>query len=491
MRREQGTSREQDGRIGLAPAVGGRAEIVALPASVHIVGIGGMAMSGIAQLLLAAGSRVSGSDQNRTTLTERLRALGAEVAYDHAAEHLRAVDLVVTTAAAKDDNPELREAARRGIPVISRAAMVARLMTGRVGVAVAGTHGKTTTSTMIAWVLRQAGRDPAYLLGGESVDLGANAAAGSGPEIVVEADEYARAFLEYTPQVAVVTNVEADHLEYYGSVEAYEDAFRTFLRRVPADGTLIVCADSPRLAALADEGASALIARYSVQPVGDAPPAPPPTWLALDAGPGARGGHELDVLRDGQPSTHLSLTVPGAHMAANALGALAAGATLGVEVSVIAAALATFRGARRRFEVVGEAAGVIVIDDFAHHPTEIRVNLAAARERFPGRRLVVAFQPHTFSRTAYLLDDFLTCFKGADVLFILETFASRETAAAGMGAQELASALTSPRAVYLGGSEDAPHRLTAELRSGDVLLTIGAGDVDRVGRAVLESLRAS
>ena len=235
-----------------------------LPTAVHLVGIGGMHMSAIAQILLANGSRVSGSDQARTALTEKLRALGADVRYGHARENVGQVDLVVTTAAANAENPELVEARRRGIPVISRAAMVARLMEGHTGVCVAGTHGKTTTSSMIAWMLTQAGRNPTFLLGGESVDLGTNAAPGAGDEIVVEADEYARAFLEYRPKVAVVTNVEADHLEYYGSVEAYEDAFRQFMQRVRPDGVIIACADSPRLAELAAEGHPARVETYGL-----------------------------------------------------------------------------------------------------------------------------------------------------------------------------------------------------------------------------------
>ena len=242
-----------------------------LPTAVHLVGIGGMHMSAIAQILLANGSRVSGSDQARTALTEKLRALGADVRYGHARENVGQVDLVVTTAAANAENLELVEAQRRGIPVISRAAMVARLMEGHTGVCVAGTHGKTTTSSMIAWMLTQAGRNPTFLLGGESVDLGTNAAPGAGDEIVVEADEYARAFLEYRPKIAVVTNVEADHLEYYGSVDAYEDAFRQFMQRVRPDGVIIACADSPRLAELAAKGYPARVETYGLAMAGPPP----------------------------------------------------------------------------------------------------------------------------------------------------------------------------------------------------------------------------
>ena len=466
-----------------------------LPRSVHLVGIGGMHMSAIAQILLANGTRVSGSDQTRTALTEKLRTLGADVRYGHAAEHIDEVELVVATAAVKPDNPELAAAGRRGIPVISRAAMVARLMEGRTGICVAGTHGKTTTSAMIAWMLRQAGRDPSFLLGGESVDLGTNAHAGTGDEIVVEADEYARAFLEYRPKIAVITNVEADHLEYYGSEEAYETAFNQFIRRVQPEGVIIACGEDPWLAGL-DEGTyPARIERYGrVTPsegnLFERYGSRPPTWLGIDHGPGLTGGHRLEVLRDGQPFGRVRLGIPGSHNAQNALGAIAAGSALGLDAHQMQHALSSFRGARRRFELVGEAQGITIIDDFAHHPTEIKVNIQAARERFPGRRLVLVFQPHTYSRTSYLLNEFIGCFAETDRLVILETYASRETPEAGLSAKDLAEAVTSPACEYVPTAEDAAGRLLAELRSGDVLVTMGAGDVDRVGRLVLGGLRS-
>jgi UDP-N-acetylmuramate--alanine ligase len=344
---------------------------------------------------------------------------------------------------------------------------------------------------MIAWMLRQAGRDPTFLLGGESLDLGTNAAPGAGEEIVVEADEYARAFLEYAPQVAVLTNVEADHLEYYGSVDAYEDAFRQFMRRVRPDGVIIACADSPRLAALAAERFAARIERYRVLRAGVTAGAADLDWLALDEGPGPLGGHDFFVLHGGRPLGRFSLRIPGSHMVANAVGAVAAGTALGLELELMQSALAAFHGAHRRFEIVGEASGVTVVDDFAHHPTEVRATLTAARERFAGRRLVVIFQPHTYSRTSYLLDEFRNCFVYADHLFVLETYASRESPDAGVSAQELAEAVTAPPCEYVRTAEDAADRLQAELRSGDVLVTIGAGDIDRVGRAVLEGLRVT
>lgn len=459
-----------------------------LPASVHLVGIGGGHMSAIAQVLHARGVRVSGSDQARTAVTERLAALGIRVAQGHAAANLGDVDLVVATAAVKSENPELAEATRRGIPVIARAEMVARLMQGRRGVAVAGTHGKTTTSSMIAFILLEAGRDPLFLIGADAPDLGGNAGAGDGPEVVVEADEYARAFHAYTPDIAVVLNVEADHLEYYGSVEAYEQAFGVFLTRVPDHGLIVACADSPRLVALVERGVAAPVHWYRLAAGPGAPPPPQRAgmgWTAVDHGPAATGERRFSAYRDGGHVLDVALRIPGAHNVANALAAIAACTALGLTPEQIAGALARFRGASRRQELLGEADGVTFVDDFGHHPTEIAVTIQAVRDRYPGHRLLVVFQPHTFSRTSYLFDAFLGCFGGADDLTVLDTYASRETPDAGMAARDLAVAITRPTARFAMTADGAVEDLSPRLRPGDVLLTIGAGDVDRVGRALL------
>lgn len=461
-----------------------------LPRRVHLVGIGGMHMSAIAQVLLSAGVRVSGSDLQDTALTRRLAALGATVHRGHAAAYLGDAELVVVTAAVKPDNPEVMAARRRGIPVISRAEMVARLTAGRTTIAVAGTHGKTTTSSLIAFLLARAGRAPGYLLGGESLDLGGNAASGSGPEMVVEADEYARAFLAYRPWLAVVTNIEPDHLDYYGSPEALTDAFRHFLRQVEPGGRIIASADSAPLAALTAERLPATVERYRVLPATPAggSSANGADWLALDEGPDRDGGRAFVVLRWGQRVGRFTVTRPGRHNVANALAAIAAGSTLGLSVEEMRAALPHFRGARRRFELVGEARGVTVLDDYAHHPTEVRATLAAAREHFPGRRLVVLFQPHTYSRTQYLFEEFRTCFAAADALFILETYAARETPAAGLGAADLARAVTAPPARYVDSVKAAVKSLKKMLRTGDVVFTMGAGDVNAAGPALLRAL---
>ena len=446
---------------------------------VHLVGIGGMHMSAIASILLARGVQVSGSDIAPSRYTERLEREGATVFVGHAAENIGEAELVVTTVAAKSENQELAAARARGIPILIRAEMAAALMQGRTAVCVAGTHGKTTTSSLLAYALVQAARDPGYLLGGDAVDLGHNAAPGTGAEIVVEADEYAEAFLHYAPDIAIVTNVEVDHLDYYGTAERIEAAFRRFIELVKAGGRVFVCADSPRLlAVLATARPAARVERYALDAAAD--------WTARVEASGVE--QRLTVLHGGTPFGVFTTPLAGRHMAANCLGAVAALDALGLSREQIGAALAGFHGARRRFELVAEAGGVTVMDDYAHHPTEIAANIAALRQRFPGRRLIAVFQPHTFSRTQYLLEEFRGCFAGADLLLLLPTYAARETAEAGLDAAALADAIVRPRPLLASSADDAVRRLREQTRAGDVVITLGAGTVDAVGRAFAEAL---
>lgn len=450
---------------------------------VHLVGIGGMHMSAIAQMLLADGISVSGSDLVMSPLTERLRELGAEVHSGHHPANVGGATLVVTTMAAKSDNPELVEAARRGIPVIPRHEMVARLMENRTAIAVAGTHGKTTTSTLIALLLQRAGLDPAYLLGGESVDLGSNAAAGAGDQIVIEADEYAGAFLAYHPHVAVITNIEADHLDYFGTEARIFREFRQFMENVPASGVIVACSDSPAVRQVASSDGtapSASLRWYGLESRAD--------WRADNISLVAGGGSTFEILSPSGRHGPFSLRLAGVHNVVNATAAFVVGQHLGLDDLTIRDALAECRGAHRRFETVGEAAGITVVDDYAHHPTEITATLAAARGRYPGRRIVVLFQPHTYSRTRYLLSGFQRCFSGADSLYLLQTFAARETADAGMDAHALAQEL--PRSPTVAENlDEAVSLLARELQSGDVCFTMGAGDVTQVGSPLLEVLR--
>jgi UDP-N-acetylmuramate--alanine ligase len=461
-----------------------------IPQRVHLVGIGGAHMSAIARILMTWGHTVSGSDLRPSPLTERLAAEGASVFEGHRAKNVGQAALVVTTSAARDDNPEIAEARRRGLPVIKRAEMVARLMEGRYAVAVAGTHGKTTTSALIAFILKQAGFSPTYLIGGEVPDLGGNAAAGSGRHIVVEADEFDAAFLSYHPQLAIVTNVEPDHLDIYGSLERLTEAFGRFLSQVPADGRIIGGADSAAVRRLLGLGgsppAAPLVARYVESYALDRPA----LWTAEALEPRPNGSHSFQVLRQAQFFGSFHTGVPGRHNVADALAAIAAAHALDVPLATVQRAVAAFRGVHRRFELVGEVSGVTIMDDYAHHPTEVQATLATARQRFGGRRLVCLFQPHTYSRTRYLLEGFRTCFEGVDELLIAETYAAREEPEAGMDGRQLAEAIEQPRARFVATFEEAAETATALLRPGDVFFTIGAGDVDQVGPMVLERLRS-
>ena len=451
----------------------------AIEGPVHLVGIGGIHMSAIAQLLMEQGISVSGSDLRPSAITAKLQGLGARVSEGHAAENLGNPTLVVTTAAADDTNPEIAEAKARGIPVILRAEMVARLMEGKRVIAVAGSHGKTTTSTAIAYVLREAAMKPMYLLGGESRDLGGHAAWG-GPLCVVEADEYKRAFHAYSPWLGVILNVEADHLDYYGTAAAYSEAFTVFARTVAPDGVILACADDDgAMEAVGRLEGGAAVETFAIDNAA--------TWRAINVSIDAQGV-AFGVVRDGKTLGMVRSTLSGRHSVYNALVATAACLLAGVEFSVIAAALSKFSGADRRFQRVGEAGGVLVMDDYAHHPSEVRAVLEGARQRFPGRRIVVLHQPHTYSRIAYLWDEWTRCWDGADELVIVETYAAREQPEQGRGAAELARAINRPTR-YAADFDDAASIAAEIARPGDVVFTIGAGDVNEVGPKLLELLR--
>lgn len=449
---------------------------------VHLVGVGGIHMSAIALLLLERGISVSGSDLRASHLTEKVAAMGGRVFEGHTASNVGDAALVVTTAAAGDDNPEILEAQRRGIPVILRAEMVARLMEGKRVIAVAGAHGKTTTSSLIAFVLREAGRKPMYLLGGESIDLGGHAAWGGGDLCVVEADEYKRAFHEYAPAVAVITNVEPDHLDYYGSEEAYHEAFAVFARKIERGGRLIACWDDAgaRSVSEAVEDLPISVESYGIEGTR--------FWLATDIVEDASGTRFV-VTRGGAPVGTLQQQRFGAHFVRNTLAAAAVCLDEGVTFEQVAGAVAKFEGAHRRFETVGVGGDVLVMDDYAHHPTEVRATISAAKAAFPGRRLIVVHQPHTYSRIAYLWDEWTRCWGGVDELVILETYAAREAPEAGRSAHDLADAITGVPVHYAADFDEAAETAVALARPGDVVFTMGAGDVIEVGPRVLELLR--
>ncbi|MQC83031.1 MAG: UDP-N-acetylmuramate--L-alanine ligase [Chloroflexi bacterium] len=456
------------------------------PPRVHLVGAGGVHMSAIGQLLIARGHTITGSDLAPSDYTRRLERLGATIYDGHSPANIGDAQLLVVTAAVKQDNPELVAARERGIPVILRAEMVQRLIADREVLAISGSHGKTTTTNMLALMAERGGLDPLVLLGGDSPDLGGNVRNGEGKHAVLEADEYAEAFLQYTPKIALVTNIEVDHLDYYGTEERVHAAFAQFASQIVPDGTLIVCADSPGSEALgvARRAAGAHVERYSLE--GDA------DWRARALRGNDRGGLDATVELDGRELGKLSLAVPGRHNVSNALGALAVAMRAGVDFHRAAAAVADFRGARRHFELIGEVTRggqpITIVDDYAHHPTEVRATLAAARQRFSGRRLVACFQPHTYSRSSYLLDAFRTCFEALDALYLLPTYAARETPDAGIDAAALAKEITNPVPIELESIAAGAKRIAADLQPGDAFLTIGAGSVTELAPAVLREL---
>ncbi|MFN0094821.1 MAG: UDP-N-acetylmuramate--L-alanine ligase [Dehalococcoidia bacterium] len=449
---------------------------------VHLIGIGGIHMSAIGQLMLEQGVAVTGSDLTLSPLTAKLEAMGAVVYKGHSAANVGDVCLVVTTAAAKSDNPEIVEAERRGIPIILRAEMVARLMAGKKVIAVAGAHGKTTTSSLIATILVRAGRRPMYLLGGESIDLGGHASWGDGDLCVVEADEYKRAFHEYMPSIAVITNVEADHLDVYGTPEAYAEAFAVFARKLVPGGRLVVCADDAGARTVSEqvEDAPIQIEWYGVE--GSR------FWSARDVSL-TDDGASFTLLRGGAPVGQLRPRTPGRHVVLNTVAAAAVCLGLDVPFAVIQETVASFRGAKRRFETVGEAGGRLVMDDYAHHPTEVRTTIETARRAFPERRLIGVFQPHTYSRTATLWDEWTRCWGGLDALILLKTYAAREDPSEGRSAADLAPAVTGVPTSYAASFAEAAEQAVAQSRPGDVIFTIGAGDVVEVGPMILEALQ--
>ncbi len=449
---------------------------------IHFVGIGGIGMSGIAELLLNLGYRVSGSDLKESEITRRLASLGGSVVIGHRAENVSPdVDVVVISSAVKRGNPEVVAARDRGIPVVPRAEMLAELMRLKDGVAIAGSHGKTTTTSMIATVLAHAGLDPTAVVGGKLNALGSNAKLGKGRLIVVEADESDGSFLRLSPTIAVITNVDAEHLDHYGTVEALQQAFVDFADRVPFYGLAVMCVDHPVVQHLIPR----LIKRhvtYGVSPQAD--------WRADDVRL-APFQARFAVWHRGKPLGEVALKMVGAHNVLNALACCAVAHELGIPFATTSEALGEFQGVQRRFTVRGEVRGVTVVDDYGHHPAEIKATLAGARASFPHRRIVCAFQPHRYTRTRDLLGDFATAFNDADSLVLTEIYAAGEDPIPGVTGTRL------HEAVKACGHRDAifvdraglPARLREQVREGDLVLTLGAGDITHVGEELLELLK--
>jgi UDP-N-acetylmuramate--alanine ligase len=457
---------------------------VQLADRVHLIGIGGAGMSGIARILLARGIEVSGSDAKQSRAVLALQALGARIGVGHDPDHLPAAPAtVVVSSAIRPANPELVAAHERGLQVVHRARALAALTAGRRLAAVTGTAGKTSTTSMLTVALQHCGLDPSFAIGGDLTTSGSGAHEGTGDIFVAEADESDASFLAFSPQVAVVTNVEADHLDHYGSAPAYVAAFETFLDRIVPGGALVTCADDPGAATLAAtaEGRGLRVLRYGRTVDCDA--------RLTDFRPDGSGARI--ALRHLGVEHLLRLAVPGEHMALNALGAFLAGVGLGAEVHPMLAGLAAFDGVRRRFEFRGRAAGVAVYDDYAHHPSKVAAQLRAARDVLAGRgRLVVAFQPHLYSRTREFAGAFGAALSLADEVVVLQVYGAREDPEPGVSGALVADAVTLPadRVHYVPRWEEVPAVVAGVARSGDLVITMGAGDVTVLAPEILLEL---
>ncbi len=454
---------------------------------IHFVGIGGIGMSGIAELLANLGYEVSGSDAKRSEVTDRLERLGVRVMGGHDAAHVGAADVVVVSSAIGPDNPEVGEARRRHVPVIPRAEMLAELMRLRYGIAIAGAHGKTTTTSMVALVLERAGLDPTAVIGGRLSAFGSNARLGRGDYMVVEADESDRSFLKLSPSIAVVTNIDHEHMESYGSWDNLQQAFADFANKVPFYGAVVACADDPAVGELLPRVTRRTIT-YGIDAEGcDV------TGRGLELQ--AFGSRLLVAQRTTDRGKvdlgPLWLRVPGRHNALNAIGAVAVGLELGVPYTRIAAALEEFQGAERRFQLRGEEGGVMVVDDYGHHPTEIAAVIAAARAGI-GRRVVVVFQPHRYTRTSQLMDAFGPALDGADEVVLTDIYPAGERPIAGVTVEALAEAIqrTARCPVRLVKAlEEVPQAVAERATPGDLIVTLGAGSIGTLPDRILEAVR--
>jgi UDP-N-acetylmuramate--alanine ligase len=447
---------------------------------IHFVGIGGIGMSGIAEVLLTLGYAVSGSDLKESDTTRRLTQLGARVGYGHDAAHVGETDVVVISSAVKPSNPEVQAARRRGIPVIPRAEMLAELMRMKYGIAVAGSHGKTTTTSLVATVLHAAGLDPTAVIGGKLPQLGSNARLGQGDYLVAEADESDGSFMQLSPTVAVVTNIDPEHLDHYGSLDALKRTFVDFVNKVPFYGLAVLCVDHEHVQAILPQVEKRHVT-YGFTPLA--------AFRAVDVThDGLRT--QFTAIARGKTLGRVELAMPGRHNVLNSLAVLAVADFLGVDLAVYRRALAEFGGVGRRFTVRGSAGGVMVVDDYGHHPAEIRATLAGARSGFKERRLVVAFQPHRYSRTRDLMGEFARAFNEAELVAVCDIYAAGEEPIEGVSSARLVEEM---RASGHGGALFVPRRadvaaaLMPLLRDGDILITLGAGDVWTVGEEVLKA----
>lgn len=441
-------------------------------------------MSGIAELLLNLGYVVSGSDIRASDITRRLERLGATINFGHNGQWVEGADVVVTSSAIGSANPEVVTAYDQHVPVIQRAEMLAELMRlKKFGIAVAGSHGKTSTTSMVSWMLHQAGLDPTVVIGGKVDSLGGNAKLGQGEFLVAEADESDGSFLKLSPVIEVVTNIDLEHLDYYRDLDHIKDVFIQFMDRIPFYGAIVLCLDDPNIAELLPRIHKRMIT-YGLSEQAEV--------HATEIQPAGKQ-NEFTVRRGDRTLGRVKLNIPGRHTIYNSLATVAVGLELEIDFQIIARALETFGGVQRRLEVKGETAGVLVMDDYGHHPTEIRATLDAVRQGWPDRRLVVAFQPHRYTRTRALFDEFKTAFHRADLLVLTEIYAASEPPLEGVHTAALVEAvkLHGQRDVYyLPDIEKLPLELLKMVRPGDLLLTLGAGNIVQAGEELLNLLHA-
>ena len=449
---------------------------------IHFVGIGGIGMSGIAEVLHNLGYLVSGSDSRESETTRRLASLGVRVVIGHQAENLGEADVVVRSSAVGQENAEVAAARQRLVPVIQRAEMLAELMRMKYGVAVAGTHGKTTTTSMVATVLARGGLDPTMVIGGRLNALGSNAKLGRGDFLVAEADESDGSFLKLSPTIAVVTTIDAEHLDYYRDLAHIQDTFVEFINKVPFYGMAVLCLDQENIQALLPRVEKRYVT-YGLRSQADV--------LARDV-EFAGMTSACRVFWKGELLGRLALNVPGLHNVYNALAAVVVGMDLDLRFEVIRDALAEFTGVDRRFQVRGEAGGITVVDDYAHHPVELKATLNAAKDGF-GRRVIAVFQPHRYSRTQALLGEFSTAFYQADRLFVTEIYPAGEAPIPGVSGRQIADGVAGHghrHVTYVADKSELAKAVLDQVAPGDMVLTLGAGDVWRVGEEILDRLRA-
>jgi UDP-N-acetylmuramate--alanine ligase len=452
---------------------------------IHLVGIGGSGMSGIAEVLLTMGYKVTGSDLQYSDTIRRLEELGGRVFIGHHESNVGDAQVVVISSAVSLNNPEVLHARSRVIPVIPRAEMLAELMRLKYGIAIAGAHGKTTTTSMVASVLAQAGLDPTVVIGGKVNALGSHARLGRGELLVAEADESDGSFLRLSPAIVAVTNLDREHLDHYGSMESLVDTFVEFINRVPFYGLAVLCIDDERIRAMLGR----VVKRYQTYGLQEPAGAPKPDFRATDISI-KKWETEFRAQYRGRTLGPFRLSIPGVHNVSNALAAVAIGMELEVPIDLIRKGLAAFTGVERRFHLRGEKGGVMVVDDYGHHPTEIKATLTAAKQGW-GRRLVVLFQPHRYTRTRDLAEEFGTAFGEADAVFVTEIYPAGESPVPGISGEGLANAIRAsghPSVTWVDRKELLVERVLPSLKAGDLVVTLGAGDIWKVGPQLLERL---